>query len=651
MFRDVVAMIGREISGPLAFRELRDIHAIDRWFTFSAFQRSAAHLAERWKQLGLKGAEVENFPANGRSKAGSWTMPLAWDVNEAVLTIEEPVELAGTVIARYSGTPACLAQWSGPTPKGGVVADLVWIEDADERKSYAARSLKGKIVFTSTRPVFVKGLAAEKGALGVVSDFLPHRLDLPDDNFWMNAWSDNPGGWALHAGESRIFGFNISPRRGEWLKRLLGEHGRVRVKALVDTRYSSGEVPTVTALIPGVKRDEEVLILGHAFEQGANDNASGVAVMLEAARALSKLIADGKLARPRRSIRFLAVSECYSTLAYCEKHADRMTSTVAALCADSVGQKQGICGTGLGIHNPPDSNPSFVSAYCERLAGGIFTPWRPNYLWKMLPYMTTDNVVTDPMIGPPTMLLSSFPSDLFWHTTGDTPDKVDVEALGRIANFAAAYLYTIANAGALHALFFVALATARAKSRLSEITAQVLAQCTCVTPDFPSARRQILHRADVGAYEVHSVRSILSLREAKSIADELSSMSGEILAAGERNIAQLERTLPGCGISLVGPPVSRGDKRLLARAAKLIPKRKYIGSMAYDSVDSKKLEKHPDPRWDPGVTAALFWCDGKHTLAEVLRFAGSELGRDLTGLVPEFEFMAEEGLIEMKETE
>lgn len=650
MFRETVAKIGAEVSSRLAFQELRAVHEIDRWFTFSAFQRSAAHLAERWKQFGLKGAEVENFPANGRSKAGSWTMPFAWDVNEALLAIEEPAELAGTVIARYSETPACLAQWSGPTPKSGVAADLVWIEDAHERKSYAGRSLKGKIVFSSTRPVFMKGLAAGKGALGVVSDFVPHRLELPDENFWMNAWSDNPGGWALHAGESRIFGFNISPRRGEWLRGLLAEYGRVRVKAVVDTRCWNGEVPAVTALIPGVKRDEEVLILGHAFEQGANDNASGVAVMLEAARALSKLICDGKLAKPRRSIRFLAVSECYSTFAYSEKHPDRMASTVAALCADSVGQKQGICGTGLGIHNPPDSNASFVSAYCERLANGIFTEWRPNYLWKMLAYMTTDNVVADPMIGPPTMLLSSFPSDLYWHTTGDTLDKVDVGALGRIAHFAASYLYTIANAGAIHALYFAALATARAKSRLSEITARVLEQCMCARPDFPSARRRILHRADVGAYEVHSVRSILSLREAKSIAAELSSMSGEILSAGERNIVQLERALPGCGISLAGPPVSRRDKALLSRAARLIPKRKYIGTMAYDSVDSKKLEKHPDPRWDPGVTAALFWCDGKRTLAEVLRLAASELGRDMTGLVPEFEFMAEEGLIEMKQT-
>jgi len=649
MFKEIVDRIGLEVSGRLAFQELLALHSIDRWFDFKAFQKSSSHLAARWERFGLKRVEVENFPADGRTKVGSWIMPFAWDASEALLTVEEPARAAGAVIARYSETPTCLAQWSAPTPKAGVTADLVRIEDAADEKSYAGRNVADRIVLTSTRPVFMKGLAAAKGALGVVSDFVPHPLDLPDENFWMNAWSDNPGGWGLHAGESRIFGFNISPRKGRWLRNLIREHGGVKVKAVVDTRFRNGEIPAVTAVIPGARRDEEVLLLGHAFEQGANDNASGVAVMLEAARALSLLISEGRLPKPRRSIRFLAVSECYSTFAYCQKHADRMASTLAALCVDSVGQKQDLCRTGLGIHNPPHSNASFISAYCERLAQGIFDPWRPNYLWKMLPYSTTDNVITDPMIGPATMLLSSFPSDLYWHTSGDTAQKVDVEALGKIAHFAASYLYTIANAGAIHALYFAALATARAKARLSEITAGVLEQCTCARPDFPAARRRILHVADVGMNEVHSVRSILSLREAKSIESELSSMSGEVHATGERNVAQLENALPGCGISLAGPPVPRREKELFARAQKLIPIRKYAGTMAYDSVDVDKLAKHPDPRWNGAVTAALFWCDGKRTLAEVLQLAGSEIGRDLTGLVPEFEFMAEEGLIGMKE--
>ncbi len=650
MFRDVVERIGAEVSGRLAFQELKAVHEIDRWFTFSAFAESAAHIAARWQHCGLEQVEVESFAADGRSKAGSWTMPLAWDARDAVLTIEEPVHLAGTVIARYRETPSSLAMWSGPTPEEGVVADLVWIEDADRSRSYARRDVKGRIVFTSTRPVFMKGQASARGALGVVSDFVPHPPELQDENFWMNAWSDNPGGWGLHAGDSRIFGFNISPRKGAWLRELIRAHGRVRVRAVVDTSLYEGSIPTATAVIRGATPDEEVLILGHAFEQGANDNSSGVAVMLEAARVLSKLIAAGELPRPQRSIRFLAVSECYSTFAYCEKHADRMRSTLAALCVDSVAHRQDLCRAGLGVHHPPDANASFTSAFSERLAEWIFTPWRPTHHWKMLPYVTTDNVVADPMIGPPTMLLTAFPSDLYWHTTGDTPEKVDVDALEKVAQFAASYLYVIADAGSLHALYFGGLAAARAKSRLAAATARALEQCTSAQPDFPAAQQGVLYRAQVGAAEVESVRSMLTHRQVHSIAGELAEMAGELIDAGAKSVALLEKILCGCGVGLEGPAMSVRSRRLVSRAERLVPIRKYIGTMAYDSVDAEKLSRHPDMRWDEAVTAALFWCDGRRTLDEVLKLAGGELTRDLTALVEEFDFLAAEGLIEMRES-
>lgn len=647
MFHRVIDAIGREISAALAFEELKAVHSIDRWFTSPAFARSAGHIASRFKEHGLSSVKVEKYSADGMTRVGSWIMPYAWDVADAVLEIVEPSSLAGTIIARYRETPSSLAMWSGPTPPDGVLANLALVEEADRPESYAGRSVRGKVVFTSTRPVFMKGLAASKGAVGVLSDFVPHRCDLVDHNFWMNAFSDDPGGWGVHEGESRLFGFNISPRKGMWLRDLLKKHGKVRVKAVVESRLYEGTLPAVTGVIPGSRRNEEVLVLGHAFEQGANDNASGVAVMLEAARTLAKLIRDGVLPRPRRTIRFLCVSECYTTFAYAEEHSQRMARTVGALCVDSVAQRQDLSGTALGIHRPCDANASFLSAYAARLAEKIFTPWRPTYNWRLLPYITTDNVVSDPMIGPPTVLLSAYPSDRFWHTTADTPDKVDVEALGKITQFTASYLYSIAAAGAVHALYFAALATARAKAALSETTAFTLECCTSEHPNFPAARRQITYRAETGGREVNSVRAVLSLAEARSIASELAQMSGEIEAAGKRDVAQLEKVLPACGLRLAGPRLPREDRLMIERAARVIVRRKYVGTMSYDSVPRNARKGHGDPRWDSGVTAALFWCDGRRSLAEALEKAGNELRRDLAYLVPEFEFMAQKGLISL----
>ena len=105
--------------------------------------------------------------------------------------------------------------------RGASSADLVWIEDAADPKAYKGINVKGKIVFTSARPPFAKGLAARHGAVGLLSDFVTHRLDKPDCAFWTNAWSDDPSGWGLIEKDSRIFGFDISPRKGDWLRDLL----------------------------------------------------------------------------------------------------------------------------------------------------------------------------------------------------------------------------------------------------------------------------------------------------------------------------------------------------------------------------------------------------------------------------------------------
>ena len=648
MFEEVRAKIAREISGGLAFEELRTLHDIDRWFTFPAFETSAVHLARRWKSFGLS-SRVEHFSADGQTRAGSWVMPWAWDVKQASLVIEKPEELAGTVLARYGENPTSLAMWSGPTPEGGAAAELVWVAAADKPASYKDLDLAGKIVFTCVRPNLAKGLAARAGAVGVVSDFVPEPADLPDATFWMNAWSDDPGGWALLGDESRIFGFNISPRQGAWLRDAIARHGRVAVRAIVDSRIYAGTLPAVTAVIPGQRRGEEVLAIGHAFEQGANDNASGVAVMLEAARALAGLIAGGALPPPRRTIRFLAVSECYTTFAWAERFRKAMQSTAAGICLDSVAERQDLCRTTLAVHRPPESNASFVTALAERLADVTFGAWRPYFKWTSRPYGTTDNVVSDPLIGPPTIWLGTYPKDLFWHTNADTLDKVDRDALGKIAEYAACYLYLIAAAGPVDALYFAAIAAARARAETSRAAAFSVEACRDGTIDSETAKARVLYAAERGAREVQSARSLLTFREAQTIEGELAALATALLEEGQRVADGLQRLMKQCGREHKPSPLSARQKQLRQRAKAVVPARKYIGTMAFDLVPPGERLGVGDPRWDDAVAAALFWCDGKRTLAEALELAGNELGRDLYYLVDVFEYLDKKELIELRE--
>ncbi|NIN65184.1 MAG: DUF4910 domain-containing protein, partial [Anaerolineae bacterium] len=116
-----------------------------------------------------------------------------------------------------------------------------------------------------------------------------------------------------YGGETKCFGFVLSPKEGERLRALIKERKRegkppVKVRAKVVSRFWDGELNVVSALIPG-QTEEEVAIVAHLChpQWSANDNASGAAAVLEVARTLQGLISEGKLDKPRRGIRFLLV--------------------------------------------------------------------------------------------------------------------------------------------------------------------------------------------------------------------------------------------------------------------------------------------------------------------------------------------------------
>ena len=93
---------------------------------------------------------------------------------------------------------------------------------------------------------------------------------------------------------------------------------------MMQARVKAGQHPgnygIVTATIPGTDsklKDEEIVFSCHLDHErpGANDNASGCAAILEAARTLQRLIDEKKLARPARTMRFVFPPEIEGTIA------------------------------------------------------------------------------------------------------------------------------------------------------------------------------------------------------------------------------------------------------------------------------------------------------------------------------------------------
>ncbi len=95
---------------------------------------------------------------------------------------------------------------------------------------------------------------------------------------------------------------------------------RTRSHDAVGRQEHAGAEPSewVHAEIPGDgSTTQEVAITGHLYEgvikQGANDDNSGCALTLEIGRTYLKLIKEGKLPRPKRTINFQWVVEISGT--------------------------------------------------------------------------------------------------------------------------------------------------------------------------------------------------------------------------------------------------------------------------------------------------------------------------------------------------
>jgi hypothetical protein len=137
--------------------------------------------------------------------------------------------------------------------------------------------------------------------------------------------------------------FAISRRDGEHLRKLIAAGKKPVVTFALQSRILEGKPQTVIAEIPARGNGDEYFIYcAHGDSDsggpGADDNASGVATVLETARILQKLMAEGVLPPPAHAIRFIIWgSEYFSTKAYIEAHQDSLERIAGVINFDETG--------------------------------------------------------------------------------------------------------------------------------------------------------------------------------------------------------------------------------------------------------------------------------------------------------------------------
>jgi hypothetical protein len=102
--------------------------------------------------------------------------------------------------------------------------------------------------------------------------------------------------------------FVVSPREANALRERLSAGETVHVAFALEAKTGKAPGETVVATLPGKDRAKYVLFCAHGDSDsggpGANDNASGVAIVLEVARAAAAAVTSGAIPKPAWDLRF-----------------------------------------------------------------------------------------------------------------------------------------------------------------------------------------------------------------------------------------------------------------------------------------------------------------------------------------------------------
>jgi aminopeptidase YwaD len=326
-----VAALANELSGETAKRNLEGLARLHRQRGSSGFHAAAELVAERARAYGLSDVAILKFPADGKIFYGTQRSRPGWDAEVGELW-EVPVgdrnegkgSSAGRSgewrvasgekrIASYEAMPIVLAEDS---ESAEVTADLVDVGEGTKEADYAGKNAKGKIVLAGAQPGAVQDLAVGKfGAAGIVSYAQNQKTAWWGEDENLIRW-----GHLETFSANKTFGFMVSLKTARGLRERLSHGETIRLHAVVKAGQHASNYEVVTATIPGADaklKEEEIAFSCHLDHQrpGANDNASGCVTILEVARTLQKLISEGKLARPARTIRFYWPPEIEGTLA------------------------------------------------------------------------------------------------------------------------------------------------------------------------------------------------------------------------------------------------------------------------------------------------------------------------------------------------
>jgi hypothetical protein len=401
------------------------------------------------------------------------------------------------MLADFVQTPLRIADYSR---SANVEAEIVDVGAGLIEADYSGKDVKGKIALAYGGASGVMEQAVwKRGALGIISypnpygaDYPLNALSHPEQIHWTILRPEGP--------EKQVptFAFVLSEREGRALQQIANAGpAPAKVRAHVEAQFGGEPWQVmVEGFIRGTEIDnQDILLSAHLQEEkfSANDDGSGAASTLEIARAMVKLIRDGRLPRPRRNIRFWWTTEIGSERQYFADNPDQARKLLLNINQDMVGanQSQDVMRV-QNITRVPFSRSHFLTALAEAVIGHLVRENSPQlanlqagpdfalnpsyaalgtrhrYNAAMVPFHNnTDHMTfTEAPIGIPGITFTNWP-DNYIHTSDDDLWNVDRTQLQRNAFAVAVMGYVSALASDRHTAELATLTLNAAMSHLA----------------------------------------------------------------------------------------------------------------------------------------------------------------------------------------
>ncbi len=679
---EILNLLANEVSGQIIFNNLVKLAGApwlrdEQEFTDTFYESGTIYQLVR--SYGIETTRLDRYKSGGTFE---------YAVKGEFWTLKPDKRL----VARLEADAALVSRGSAEVD---ITADLIYIPPLDKEKikqlvdggPHDKTNGKIALMWNHANRETAKALDAA-GIKGVITFAAQERYFDPDQVLYSGG---TYGGFA-----NLKFGFTISWRQWSELLEDLERGTPVTVQCKTKLNRYPNRFEFVFSSIPGTEPDKKgVVFTAHLFEgytkRGANDNMSGCVVQLEILRALSKLIAEGGLPQPRRTVYFLWPNEISGTYEFIRQNPGFLDKLSIDINMDMVGEglrkNNGI----FTMSECPNHLPSFLDGLADSIMnyvwrtndivylndsprgrmGGQYFPrpmWEKNGSKDAFRYFThvatggSDHICfNNAMVAVPGIEFFTWP-DQWYHTDADTPDKADPTELKRVAFIGAACAWAAANCsdevlpGLLDAVASFGLARVGKRELPTAYRSVNAADAKTLTAVVNRAMNLAQFACDREAEAVVSIKDIFSGSSAAALLVDNhksqwdiygKSLAGQILSYGQIRAKQLK-------VADFRQPVPDTLEKQYAQFLPALHSDVKGKEFSLESSERYKkfLEKNPDALKDLSLDVGqrrfvLNYINGKRSVVKIRNAVMAETGRDVdfNALVKYLEFLKALGWI------